>query len=101
VISCDAEKGVEELYRRIQLPPLWVDKLRHEMRQEVAERQSEAVELRVVLTKRLTTLADERQKLLRAYYANAIPLELLKADQDRITGKNPLPRRSWPGQNRI
>ena len=87
VIACDAEKGVEELYRRIQLPSRWVDKLRHEMRQEVAERQSEAVELRVVLTKRLTTLADERQKLLRAYYANAIPLELLKADQDRITGQ--------------
>ncbi len=33
----------------------------------------------------LAALADERQKLLRAYYANAIPLELLKADQDRIT----------------
>jgi hypothetical protein len=42
-------------------------------------------ELRVSLTKRLAALAEERQKLLRAYYANAIPLELLKRDQDRIT----------------
>lgn len=49
------------------------------------ERQSTAGELRVALTKRLAALAEERQKLLRAYYANAIPLELLKRDQDRIT----------------
>jgi site-specific DNA recombinase len=48
-------------------------------------RQAEASEARVALTKKLAALADERQKLLRAYYANAIPLELLKADQDRIT----------------
>jgi hypothetical protein len=57
------------------------------MQQEVVERQSEAAQLRVEQTKRLATLADERQKLLRAYYANAIPLELLKADQDRITAQ--------------
>ena len=87
VIALDAERGVEDLYRRIQLPPVWLDKLRHEMQQEVVERQSEAAELRVGLTKRLATLADEREKLLRAYYANAIPLELLKADQDRITAQ--------------
>jgi hypothetical protein len=49
------------------------------------ERQASAGELRVSLTKRLAALAEERQKLLRAYYANAIPLELLKRDQDRIT----------------
>lgn len=85
MIALDAEKGIEDLYRWIQLPQTWADKLSHEMQQEVVERQSEAAELRVVLTKRLATLADERQKLLRAYYGNAIPLELLKADQDRIT----------------
>lgn len=39
----------------------------------------------MALTKTLATLAEERQKLLRAYYANAIPLDLLKSEQDRIT----------------
>jgi site-specific DNA recombinase len=29
-------------------------------------------------------VAEEREKLLRAYYSNAIPLELLKKEQDRI-----------------
>jgi hypothetical protein len=39
----------------------------------------------VVFTKKLVRLADERQKLLQAFYANAIPLELLKSEQDRIS----------------
>ena len=30
-------------------------------------------------------IADERQKLLRAFYGNAIPIELLKSEQDRLT----------------
>jgi len=37
-----------------------------------------------VLTKKLARLADERGKLLQAFYANAIPLDLLKAEQERI-----------------
>ena len=39
----------------------------------------------MILTKKLARLAGERQKLLQAFYANAIPLELLKAEQDRIS----------------
>ncbi len=38
----------------------------------------------MVLTKMLAKLADERGKLLQAFYANAIPLDLLKTEQDRI-----------------
>jgi site-specific DNA recombinase len=49
----------------------------------MVERQAEASERRVLLTKTLARLAEERGKLLHAF-ANAIPLELLKAEQDRI-----------------
>ena len=56
-----------------------------ELEGEIVERQASAGELGVSLTKRLASLAEERQKLLSAYYADAIPLELLKRDQDRIT----------------
>jgi len=76
---------VQDLYRRLQLPPSWTEKLTEEMEAEIVERQAEASEGRVVLTKKLARLADERQKLIRAFYANAIPLELLKAEQDRIS----------------
>ena len=85
VMACDAEAGVENLYMKIQLPEEWVERLTRELEEEIVERQASAGELRVSLAKRLAALAEERQKLLRAYYANAIPLELLKRDQDRIT----------------
>jgi site-specific DNA recombinase len=85
VLAGDAEAAVEDLYRRMQLPESWVAKLTGELEAEIVERQAESSENRVVLTKKLAKLADERQKLLQAFYANAIPLQLLKADQDRIT----------------
>ncbi len=85
VLAADAEKALEDFYRRVQLPEKWVNQLTKELEDEIVSRQAEASEVRVALTKKLASLADERQKLLRAYYANAIPLKLLKADQDRIT----------------
>ncbi len=85
VLAGDGEALVEDLYRRVQLPPSWADKLTEELEAEIVDRQAEASEGRVVLTKKLARLADERQKLLRAFYANAIPLKLLKAEQDRIS----------------
>jgi len=63
-----------------------VSRLTEELEAEIVERQAEASERRVVLTKTLAKLADERSKLLQAFYGNAIPLDLLKAEQDRITG---------------
>ncbi len=85
VMAVDAERAVEGLYRRVQLPGGWVQRLTRELGEEIVERQASPAGLRVVQTKKLAALADERQKLLRAYYANAIPLELLKVEQDRIT----------------
>jgi hypothetical protein len=80
VMACDAETGVEDLYKKIQLPEEWVKRLAGELEAEIVERQTSAGELHVSLTKRLAALAEERQKLLRAYYANAISPELLKRD---------------------
>jgi hypothetical protein len=75
---------VEDLYRQIQLPPSWVDRLTEELEAEIVERQAEASERRVVLTKILAKLADERGKLMQAFYANAIQVDPLKAEQGRI-----------------
>jgi site-specific DNA recombinase len=51
VLAADAEALVEELYRRIELPPSWVDRLTEELEAEIIERQAEASERRVVLTR--------------------------------------------------
>jgi site-specific DNA recombinase len=85
VLASDTEALVEDLYRRVQLPSSWVEKLTEELEAEIVDRQAEAPANRVVLTKKLAKLADERQKLLQAFYANAIPIELFKAEQDRVT----------------
>lgn len=49
------------------------------------QRTAEASERRMVLTKTLGGLADGRGKPLQAFYASAIPLDLLRTDQDRIS----------------
>jgi hypothetical protein len=92
----DVEQGVEDLYGKIQLPDEWVEGLTRELEEEIVERQATAGELRVALTKRLAGLADERQKLLRAYYANAIPLELLGVTRIESPNRRKRPTPSWP-----
>ena len=49
----------------------------------------------VALTCRLSELADERRKLLHAYFANALPLELLKEDRTGSRPKKIPPGPSW------
>jgi hypothetical protein len=85
LLAGDAESLVEDVYRRVELPAFWVEQLTAELEAEIAERRAESMERRTTLTKTLARIADERQKLLRAYYGNAIPIELLKSEQDRLT----------------
>jgi hypothetical protein len=84
ILAGDAEALVEDLYGRIQLPPSWVSRITEELEAEIVERQAEALERRVVLRRTLAKAAHERGKLLQAFYANALPLDLLKSEQDRI-----------------
>ncbi len=78
---------VGEIYCKVQLPEEWVQRLTEELEEEIVERQATAADMRVALTHRIAELADERRKLLRAYYANALPVELLKEEQDRISSQ--------------
>jgi site-specific DNA recombinase len=79
------EIELDRIYQRVQLPPDVVARIETELRNEIAIRQRRTVDERDRHTTRLTALDAERHKLLDAYYANAIPLDLLKAEQDRIT----------------
>jgi hypothetical protein len=88
ILAGDAEALVEDVYGRVQLPSSWIELLTTELEAEIAERQAETAARRAALTKKLAKIADERQKLLQAFYANAIPLELLKSEQDRLTAED-------------
>lgn len=78
------EQAVEEHYRNHQLDPNLRDQIEATLLEELSSlRQSTDLE-----NQRLTTqkeqLTNERARLLQAHYAGAVPLDLLKSEQDRI-----------------
>ena len=80
----DLEAQVEQLYERIQLPKSWLKRLREELEAEITARQHRNAAERELLTRKLAKADTERRKLLDAYYANAIGVATLKAEQARI-----------------
>ncbi len=99
----DLEAQVEQLYERIQLPKSWLKRLREELEVEITARQHRNAAEREFLTRKLAKADTERRKLLDAYYANAIDVTTLKAEQARIAAdvrsrrRTPRSRRRPPG----
>lgn len=81
------EKLVEDLYKDIELPQSWVEELSEMSRQELVEREIDIVRQQEFLNKRVSKLMKERQKILEAYLAEALPLDLLKQEQNRISSE--------------
>ncbi|HEY1830035.1 MAG TPA: hypothetical protein VGG38_07325 [Acidimicrobiales bacterium] len=80
----DLEAQVEQLYEKIELPKSWRKRLRDELEAEITARQHRNAAEREFLTRKLAKADTERRKLLDAYYANAIDVTTLKAEQARI-----------------
>ncbi len=80
----DIEAAVEDYYRTIQIEPHVVDALRDlignhfDHLHDIARRERQAYQAEH------DDLAQERTKLLQAHYAGAVPIDLLKTEQDRI-----------------
>ena len=62
-------------------------RLERVLRTEVAERERHRAEAAGFLARRLSQLANEREKLLRAYYADAIDVQTLKREQSRLNSE--------------
>jgi hypothetical protein len=88
VAAAELERQVETLYEGVRMPDTLERRLERALRTEVAERERHRAEATVCLGRRLRQLANEREKLLRAYLADAIDVATLKrrasADQRRI-----------------
>lgn len=80
----DLETTIEELYRQMQLTPPVVEQLRESFEKELLSREETTIAEQRLITRRLTALADERHKVLQAYYAGAISIDLLRSEQKRI-----------------
>lgn len=81
----DTEAAVAHTYADIRLTPEQADQVRDYVLDELLALGEASEREREVQTRRLRKLDNERRKLLEAHYADAIPLDLLKTEQARIT----------------
>ena len=79
------EEQIEELYHGQQLDPKLRDQIEAILRDELSSfRRGAEIESRRLTTQK-ERLTNERARLLQAHYAGAVPLDLLKTEQDRIS----------------
>ena len=85
VLIEEVEARVAELYQQIRLSSDDRREIERYLRMEFAHIQANRQQDIQRLTTRQQQLEDQRHKLLDAHYAGAIPLDLLKKEQDQLT----------------
>jgi site-specific DNA recombinase len=81
------EELVEDEYRTIALSPELRDSIEELVLEDFDALQASSQTERREFDRQRVDLTAQRQKLLNAHYAGAIPLDLLKTEQDRIGGQ--------------
>ena len=81
------EELIEDEYRTIALSPQLRDDIEALVLEDFDTLQEAAAGERQQLEQQRIELTGKRQKLLDAHYAGAIPLDLLKTEQDRIASR--------------
>ena len=79
------ERLIERFYTKVQIDPETIEAVSAMIHARFDEMMAEGAAELADLASRRTQLEGEQQKLLQAHYAGAIPLDLLKREQDRIT----------------
>ena len=85
VLIDEVEARVAELYQQIRLSSDDRRDIERYLHAEFAHIQANRQQDIQRLTTRQQQLEDQRHKLLEAHYAGAIPLDLLKKEQDQLT----------------
>jgi site-specific DNA recombinase len=78
------ERKVENLHADYRIEPEFATALERTLIVEFEAIRQDADKERETLSRRQQRLLDEREKLLQAHYAEAIPLDLLRDEQERI-----------------
>lgn len=79
------EEGVIDFYRSLQLSVARAAVIRETIIRELAGQTEQAARDVAEARRQQERLDNERQKLLEAHYAGAIPLDILKREMDRLT----------------
>ena len=85
VLISEVEARVADLYQQIRLSSDDRQQIERYLRAEFAHIQANRQQDVQRLTTRQQQLEDQRHKLLEAHYAGAIPLDLLKKEQEQLT----------------
>lgn len=78
------EAQMQEVYRRLYVSETDRQEIERYLLAELARIEGEKDRSVRSLTVRRTNLEDERRRLLQAHYGGAVPLELLKEEQERL-----------------
>ena len=81
------ETAVEKFYAQVQLPAEQAATLAANLREHLSGQHEELARDREHAQRRLATLEAEREKLLQAHPADAVPLDLLRREQHRIAAE--------------
>ena len=81
----EVEEALTRHYSTIELEPSRIEIIRDRLLAMMRSRTKQADQLARRARKRILRLEAERKKLLQAHFAGAVPLDLLKEEQDRIT----------------
>ena len=87
VLIDEVEAKVAELYRMIRITPDQRNRIAAHAERELERIYASRAEHVRQLEQQSRTLLRKRQKLLDAHYADAIPLDLLKQEQDQIAAQ--------------
>lgn len=79
------EAGIEDFYKHMQVKGSTAEKIRAIVLDELDTATREAADAVAAATRNKAQLERERAKLLEAHYAEAVPLDMLKSEMDRLT----------------
>jgi DNA invertase Pin-like site-specific DNA recombinase len=81
------ETAVERIYGEVRISPARAREVRDRLTVAMAGMRERGEAEATRQRQRLAKLGEEREKLLRAYYAEAVPVDLLRSEQDRLTAE--------------
>ncbi|MDP9340531.1 MAG: recombinase family protein [Actinomycetota bacterium] len=83
-LAHEVEDAIIDYYGTVQVSPKRLRTVRAGLQAEIARQRRRTDRAAKRAQIRLSQLRAERERLLQAFYASAIPLDLLKAEQERI-----------------
>ena len=93
------EESIAAFYETISLKQQWIDKIVAEYKREMLARETTDYKQRELANKRIEKLQKEKIRITKAYISEAIDLDILKAEKDRINQDMKEAEVNRPGYN--